>query len=438
MALDTVALTLCVIGLARGKNWLKQLAFPVCLFLVAVPWPTPVEQPIIQSLTRMSAAVVIESVGWLGVPAVAHGNVIEIGTGMVGIDEACSGIRSFQSSLMISLFLGEFYLLSTPRRLLLIILGFLFSMAFNVCRMGLLTVIAANKGIPAISRYHDPAGVTITICCTLTLWGLAVWIRNHATRASQAPAAPPSGLAEGVELAGGSGSGDGEGLSAQPATGLAKQMALILIGWLVLAEAGIQLWYYTREAHLKPGPAWTLAFPRKNPTLQDLPIPDTTRNLLRYDEGSQASWVGVDGTHWQGFYFSWLPGRVAGYLAKRHTPEICMVATGCKMISGPELSVIDVHGVDLPIRSYVFEANGEILHVFHCRWEAGVGNDAYVEHESARYNLIRAVWAGRGNKGQKVMEFIISGMDAADTAKAKQALIVELNKLIQVRTSNKA
>src|ERR1035438_186720 len=122
----------------------------------------------------MSALIVIEVLGWLGVPAMAHGNVIEVATGMVGIDEACSGIRSFQSSIMISLFFGEFYALSRSRRWLLVPAGFVFSMAFNVCRMALLTLIAAKKGVPAISQYHDPAGVTIAIACTVALWGLAL------------------------------------------------------------------------------------------------------------------------------------------------------------------------------------------------------------------------------------------------------------------------
>src|ERR1035438_923350 len=127
----------------------------------------------------MSALIVIEVLGWLGVPAMAHGNVIEVATGMVGIDEACSGIRSFQSSIMISLFFGEFYALSRSRRWLLVPAGFVFSMAFNVCRMSLLTLIAAKKGIPAISQYHDPAGVTIAIACTLALWGLALLLKKQ-------------------------------------------------------------------------------------------------------------------------------------------------------------------------------------------------------------------------------------------------------------------
>jgi hypothetical protein len=122
---------------------------------------------------------------------------------------------------------------------------------------------------------------------------------------------------------------------------------------------------------------------------------------------------------------------VAGYLAKRHTPEICLAATGIKLISGPTLTMMNVHGVELPIRCYEFQTPEGVIQVFHCRWEAGVASDAYVTHESARYNLVRAIWAGRGNQGQKVLEVIISGMD--DPEQAKQALARELDKLIAVK-----
>jgi hypothetical protein len=210
-------------------------------------------------------------------------------------------------------------------------------------------------------------------------------------------------------------------------------LALSLLIWLVLVEAGVQIWYRSREAHLIPGPAWTLTFPQDNSTLKDLPMDAKTRNLLRFDEAKQAAWTESDGTQWEAFYFSWLPGRVAGYLAKRHTPEICLAATGIQLLSGPKLTMMNINGVELPIRSYVFQTEEGIIQVFHCRWEAGVGSEAYVEHESARYNLIRAIWAGRGNQGQKVLEFIISGMD--DPEQAKQALARQLEKLIKVEGS---
>src|SRR5665213_3433008 len=128
LAIEITGLTLYAIYLAGGKNWLRQAAFPVAFFLVAVPWPTIIEAPIIQGLTRMNAALVVEVLGVLNVPAIQHGNLIEVSTGMVGINDACSGIRSFQSSLMISLFLGEFYLFNWRRRLLLIPISFALAM----------------------------------------------------------------------------------------------------------------------------------------------------------------------------------------------------------------------------------------------------------------------------------------------------------------------
>jgi hypothetical protein len=209
-----------------------------------------------------------------------------------------------------------------------------------------------------------------------------------------------------------------------------QPLALGLIVWLVLVEAGVELWYRHLESHLKPGPSWSVVFPQDNPTLKDLPIPADTRYLLRFDEGKQAAWTESDGTQWDVFYCSWLPGRVAGYLAKRHTPEICLQATGVKMVSGPELTMMNVHGVELPVRSYVFETAGGPINVFHCRWEAGVDESAYVQHESARFNLVRGIWAGRGNKGQTVLEIIISGGE--DSEQAKQALVRELEKMIKI------
>jgi exosortase len=440
LGIEAIGLTLCVIWLGKGRGWLRQLAFPILFFFVAIPWPTPIEAPIIQGLTRASAAIVIEVLGWLGVPAMAHGNVIEVATGMVGIDEACSGIRSFQSSLMISLFFGEFYRLSAGRRWLLIPMGFVFSMAFNVCRMSLLTLIAAKKGVAAISQYHDPAGITIAILCTLALWGLALLLRSPKSKV-QGPKSEEVGLKttdnetfKNAEIL------KTETLKAESGNEFqlsafknVRGLAISLLIWLVLVEAGVQTWYRSREAHLKPGPTWTLNFPRDNPTLKDLPMDATTRNLLRFDEGEQAAWSEPDGTQWEAFYFNWLPGRVAGYLAKRHTPEACMPAAGWKMRSGPELMVVKVNGIELPMRHYVFERQGDSLQVFQCRWEGGMGKEAYVQHETTRFNLLRGIWAGRGNKGQKVLEIIISGCE--DSEQAKAALVRQLEKLITVKSS---
>jgi exosortase len=423
LGIVTIGLTLCVIRLGKGRGWLRQLMFPIVFFLVAIPWPTLIEAPIIQTLTRVSAATVAELLYFVGVPAIVHGNVIEIGTGTVGIEEACSGIRSFQTSLMTCLFLGEFYRLRPAFRWLLIPIGFGLAMIFNISRMFALTLIAAKKGVAAISQYHDPAGVSVAIFCTLGLWGLALFLSRKKNRLSLPPAATHPEAAT-TRSAGGQ-------AEYFPAAKLhLNRLGLCLLIWLIVVEAGVQLWYHSRESSLNPGPAWTLNFPQDNPTLKAFPIDESTRNLLRYDEGKEAAWTDPDGTQWQAFCFTWLPGRVAGYLAKRHTPEICLPAIGLKLVSGPQLTVVNIHGVDLPIRSYVFANGDTLIQVFHCRWEAGANREAYAKNESARFNLVRAVWAGRGNEGQKVFEFVISGIN--DPQQARQALVSQLGKLVSV------
>jgi len=418
LGIQTVVLTLYAIYLAGGKSCLRQAAFPVAFILVAIPWPTLFEHPIIQDLSRVNAAMVVNVMGILNVPAIQHGNVIEVSTGSVGINDACSGIRSIQSSLMISFFLGEFYLFGWRRRLLLIPISLALAMILNLCRTSLLTWIAEKKGIGAIAEYHDEAGMTILLTCTALLWG-AGWLLNHwsvplrngKTETTEEPHLMD--VDKGNKIRHGM-----------------NRFGIIMIIWLLSVESAVSLWYRIRESNLKAGPGWTVSYPKDNPTYKDLPLTVDEHELLRFDQGQQGQWREPDGTLWQAFYYNWLPGRVAGYLAKRHTPDICITASGFNMISGPELLVLKVHNVELPMRHYVFDSSLGPLQVYQCHWQAGMGEDSYTADESSRYNLIRGIWAGRGNKGQKVLEIIITGYE--DQNLAKQALLRQLDKLIKV------
>jgi exosortase/archaeosortase family protein len=392
----------------------KRFAFPFFFFLTAVPWPTLFEQPIIQGLGRANAAMVVNVLSVLGIPAIQHGNVIEISTGMVGINDACSGIRSLHSCLMISLFLGEFYFMNWSRRVGLVLGGFILAMLFNVCRTSFLTFIAAKKGIDAIHQYHDEAGITILFACTATLWGASYLVSLLPSRAR---------VETKTNDVPGRNENNDERLQAL------KFFAVSLIIWIVVVEVAVGLWYSIREAHIKPGPRWSVVFPADNPTFKTLPLTPEETELLRFDDAKQGQWQEPDGTLWQAFYFDWVPGRVAGYLAKRHTPDICLPAMGLAMVSGPTLMMLNVNNIELPMRSYIFDGPNGPLYVFQCHWEPGIEKERYAD-ESSRLNLIRGVWTSRGNKGQKVVEIIISGCQ--DSAAAKEALVGQLQKLIKV------
>ena len=66
--------------------------------------------------------------------AMTPGVVIETGAGPVGVDTACSGIRSFQASVMVGLFLGELFRYGFLRRMILLLGGIGVAFLCNVVR----------------------------------------------------------------------------------------------------------------------------------------------------------------------------------------------------------------------------------------------------------------------------------------------------------------
>src|SRR3989440_11616492 len=146
LALVVVTISLLFLYLVGGRAWGRQFGFPVLFFLVAVPWPVRIEQVVIQDLMRIVTAINVTFLQLAGVPALQHGNVIEVGTGFIGIEEACSGVRSIQAKLMVSLFLGELYSFTTSRRVVLILIGALLAFICNVVRTAILVWMGTTKG----------------------------------------------------------------------------------------------------------------------------------------------------------------------------------------------------------------------------------------------------------------------------------------------------
>ena len=454
LGLEVVGLTLLFLHLAlRTSNLalrISHLAFPVCFFLVAIPWPRGLMKLVVLSLAGLNVSLTTEALGWFGVVAVQHGNVIEVGTGVVGIDEACSGIRSFQATLMISLFLGELYRLSVLRRMGCVLAGFGLAFLFNAGRTFVLVWVAARKGVEAIAHWHDPAGVTILVGCFLALWLAALALRQRSEGVLNAERGRRNaewGIGEHSTLNAERGRrntelGMGEHstlniqhstLNAQPSS--IRRLSLGLLAWLLFVEFGIGIWYRHLESNLPRGPEWTIVWPEDNPTFEELPMSVWVRDALKFNAGRQAAWQDLGGIKWQVFYFHWFPGKAAGYLAKRHTPEVCLPSAGLSLRSASELMFVDVQGLRLPVRRYVFADGAEVVHVLYCRWEEGIRPESYVNEKPTFLNIIRGVWAGRGNLNQKVLEVVVWGIP--DDKEAEAATLRQLEKLVKVESPKK-
>src|SRR6266513_4501171 len=177
-----VTLTLLFIWCAGGAPWLRHFAFPIAFIFVAVPWVTPVEAPIIQGLMRALARIAAETVMLLGIPAHLEGNLIRVSNGLVGVNEACSGIRSLQTSLMISLLFGEVKRFSVLRRLTLVVCAVVIALLANFLRAVFLVRIAAIENLSVVSRWHDIAGYSIIAFVFVATMGVAYLLGRSQAR----------------------------------------------------------------------------------------------------------------------------------------------------------------------------------------------------------------------------------------------------------------
>lgn len=407
-----VFLTACLLFYWGGWRWAGRFSFSLGFILIAVPWPSIMEQLLIQGLTRWNAAVVVDAMNWLGHPALQAGNLIEIAGQVIGIDEACSGVRSFQGTLMAALFVGELYDLAWCRRLSLLLGGAAIAFAGNLCRTFALVWIARTAGTTAFLRWHDSAGWTVMLISASTLWMTALhWRRDP--------------------------------LPATPATHreiprVPIQIILGFCAWMGLVELGTQAWYRQHETGLIAEEKWSVQFPRSNPSYQM--IPDQLHAVLRYDTIEAAEWKGEENTEWLAYFIRWNPGRAAVQLARNHRPEVCLPSTGRSLEADLGVEKIQEGSVSLPFRCYLFREDGHPLFVFYCisdNWVHAQLELPQDEDWSARSRL-KAMWTGRRHWGQQVLQIAIR--NGRSREQALRLLHQELRQIIRIedkgRTTN--
>jgi exosortase len=405
-ALAAVALSFAALTLLGGSGWVRHFAFPVFFTLVAVPWPTSLEQMITQDLMRAVTAINVFGLNLVGIPALQRGNVIEVASGLIGIEEACSGVRSLQATLMISLFLGELYSFDIARRALLVSLGAILAFGCNLVRTAILVWVGANRGVDAIHGWHDPAGFSILIVCLAGLWLLSLWLGRGAI-ATEAPLHSRSDLPR------------------PPVLSFALLTACLLLG-----EVAVQMWYSSHESSLARS-RWSIRWPRDQSAYQEVAVAPETQGMLRYNEGGGATWKGEDSRQWVMYFFRWLPGRTAALFVKNHRPDVCLPASGMTMRREESLRLETINGVRLPVRSYRFEQSGTPLHVLYCYWDARALRDegsALIAEDWTPAGRIQAALHGRREVGTQMLEIAVWGYE--DDAEAAAALRQRLQTIV--------
>lgn len=150
----------------------RVFGFGFAFLLVSLPLPNSLQASIIDVLQGFISNVTVEFLSLIGIPAILQGSLICLPTGIVGIDEACSGIRSLQSSVMVALFIGYLSLRRWIPRCALLMAGVVVAVLGNLIRVFWLSWAASTRGLDAVDMTHDTAGWSILL---FTIVGVGVF-----------------------------------------------------------------------------------------------------------------------------------------------------------------------------------------------------------------------------------------------------------------------
>ena len=337
------ATLLCIAWLHRrgGGPLVRRQLFPLLFAALAVPWPMPLELWSIHHLAAAVTDVAVSAANLLGVAALQHGNTIELARGVVGVDDACSGIQSLQATLMASLFLGEFFALRIAGRIALTVAGAAVSFLTNCGRVLALTLLAHSRGPDAALEWHDIVGGTATACAFALVLGAAFLLSRGRALPEMLP--PVSRVAT---------------------VRMPEGIAIFVI--VLTIPLAARAWYSSFEKDRGASgnaPAWMLSDSRlpSGWTATFIAPTKTVSTGLRFSEWQSFQVRNSEGTTAQIIRLAWKAGTRLPSFVTNHTPAVCMPSAGWAQPAPPFLLTLKIRGAELPCAAYPFERDGTRL-----------------------------------------------------------------------------
>ncbi|MDX2110634.1 MAG: exosortase/archaeosortase family protein [Verrucomicrobiota bacterium] len=404
---------LCVGGillqtlLRGGWGWVWHFLGPILLLLLAVPWPGDIEQPLVQSLMRVVAGMTVEVLNLAGVYAEQSGNLIRLSTGLVGVEEACSGVRSLQSTLMAAVFLGCLYRFPAWMRLGLIAMGLLLSLLLNIARTLTLTALTIRSGPQYMEQIHDPLGHAVAIVAFLLLLACAFlfarWRGNATPAALHAPEGtkPIAGWFGGVSF------------------------LTVWIAGMLLSHA----WFSIHEAPVDNRLRTELAWSKLGYEIDFPPFPSGVKGMLRYSEGLHARWKARSGAEWTVFAFSWDRGTISSF-AGVHRPEVCLPSAGLSKVADAPPLLWEYTQKKINFSVGVYALDRWPVHVFYGLWSSA--QDAAIPLATTAGERIAQAFAGQRVQDRHVLQIVLVG--SSDIETSRREVQAFLDQAVQITT----
>jgi exosortase/archaeosortase family protein len=153
--------------------------FPVMVWWVSAPMVSAVEQRLQPFLLHQVVTVVAFVFDLLGLPVEQQGNVLVLPLGSVGVEDACSGIRSLTACVFAGSFLAAVFVRRLGPKVFFVVAALALAFVTNLARGLFLTGWAYAYGASAIEgAVHDVAGYAVlglTVAGLLALLPLMNW-----------------------------------------------------------------------------------------------------------------------------------------------------------------------------------------------------------------------------------------------------------------------
>ena len=316
-------------------NWTAAVA--IAVWLLSAPIPPGTYTTLTQHLQLGVTHVVIASLHSLGIPALQDGNIIELPNVSVGVEEACSGVRSLISCVFAGLFFSATLARTVSHRAILIVLAPLLALAMNVLRSLALTLLA-NTGVEIAGAWHDVTGFAVLGITAALLATLALVLEKTAA----APARARHPLASAQNAAPAFASPNSHDTSRLPAVldaarrrSLTISLGLLLNGLLAAAVLAALFIANTRPSShpVRPAPNLAALLPESAPGWQSF----SSSDLYRFSAQLQTSdliqrtygRLTTGGQEQLTIYLAYWPaGQAPVSLVASHTPDACWPGTG--------------------------------------------------------------------------------------------------------------
>jgi exosortase len=175
-----------------GRRHLRVLAFPLAFLALMIPLPAIIFNQIafpLQLLASRAGEVVI---GLAGIPVVREGNVLQLPSRTLEVAEACSGIRSLVSLIMLAIVLGHFMERRVGRRVMLALAAVPIAILANAARVagtGLMSEFISPDA--AEGFLHTFSGWLLFVVAFIGLLAVQRALSGSVSASTPAPAVRP-------------------------------------------------------------------------------------------------------------------------------------------------------------------------------------------------------------------------------------------------------